>query len=91
MPGIAAEQRRARDRGGTEAVADVVERGIERLARAAVERQDELRDAVVEVRRPTMPTSVMPCCSISGRAVCRSARTASRIGSVCAVARGKRV
>ena len=49
MPGSRPSSDAARDRGGTEAVADVVERGIERAPRALVERQDELRDAVVQV------------------------------------------
>ena len=84
--GVGAEAGGAGDRGGAEPLADVVEGGVEGLARAAVEGEHELGDAVVRFAT-AMPTSVIPCCSVSGRAVWRSDKTAARIVSVCAVAR----
>ena len=41
-PGVAADEHGAGDRGRPEAVADLVERGVERARRSAVERQREL-------------------------------------------------
>src|SRR4051812_1623245 len=50
-PGVAPEQHRALDRVGAVAVADVVERGVERARLAVLERQHELdRARVGEVR-----------------------------------------
>ena len=85
-PGSGPRQRRAGDGRGAEALADVVERGVERAAGPAVERQHEWADAVVEVgdRDPEQRDALL--LDHRPRGV-RAARGRSRgSGSVCAVA-----
>ena len=81
---VAAEQDRARDRRGAEAVSDRVDGGVDRLAGPRSSWRVRSSSSIATEQ----PISVMPRRSISGVAVARSARAVTRIACVLAVANG---
>ena len=79
MPGIAADEDSAHDRRRAVAVLDVVDRSVERV-RPPVLGQRQLHGLRVLSRFVReMPTRVIPRARISGVAVARRVRAASRI------------